>query len=109
MQTVGLMDVLVFLKATDTSTRKPSGPACFNRASGRIVKSINNILFSLVHPALQPLWSPELCEAADVGTEVATPQSSSPDKCAFCHAVVPQDRMNSHLYSHFSPKNEGDN
>ncbi|KAM9850735.1 TRAF family member-associated NF-kappa-B activator [Aulostomus maculatus] len=49
----------------------------------------------------QPLWSPELCDAADVGTELATPQSSSPDKCAFCNAVVPQDRMNSHLFSHF--------
>lgn len=70
---------------------------------------MNNILFSLVHPALQPLWSPELCDAVDVGTELATPQSSSPDKCAFCHAVVPQDRMNSHLYSHFSPKNEANN
>ncbi|XP_068428940.1 TRAF family member-associated NF-kappa-B activator [Clinocottus analis] len=57
----------------------------------------------------QPLWSPELCDASDVGTELATPQSSSPDKCAFCHAVVPQDRMNGHLYSHFSPKNEADN
>lgn len=57
----------------------------------------------------QPLWSPELCEAVDVGTELATTQSSSPDKCAFCHAVVPQDRMNSHLYSHFSPKNEAGN
>ncbi|XP_044072430.1 TRAF family member-associated NF-kappa-B activator isoform X2 [Siniperca chuatsi] len=57
----------------------------------------------------QPLWSPELCDAVDAGTELATPQSSSPNKCAFCHAVVPQDRMNSHLYSHFSPKNEADN
>lgn len=46
----------------------------------------------------QPLWSP--------GTELAAPQSSSPDKCAFCHAVVPQDQMNSHLYSHFSHKTE---
>uniref|UniRef100_A0A672IDP8 TRAF family member-associated NFKB activator n=1 Tax=Salarias fasciatus TaxID=181472 RepID=A0A672IDP8_SALFA len=57
----------------------------------------------------QPLWSPELCEAVDVGTELAATQSGSPDKCAFCHAVVPQDRMNSHLYSHFSPKNEAGN
>uniref|UniRef100_A0A3Q3K076 Tbk1/Ikki binding domain-containing protein n=1 Tax=Monopterus albus TaxID=43700 RepID=A0A3Q3K076_MONAL len=57
----------------------------------------------------QPLWSPELCDAVDVGTELATPQSGSPDKCAFCKAVVPQDRMNSHLYSHFSPKNDADN
>ncbi|XP_037345541.2 TRAF family member-associated NF-kappa-B activator [Pungitius pungitius] len=56
----------------------------------------------------QPLWSPEPGDAVDVGTELATPQSSSPDKCAFCHAVVPQDRMNSHLYSHFSAKNETD-
>ncbi|XP_038576357.1 TRAF family member-associated NF-kappa-B activator [Micropterus salmoides] len=57
----------------------------------------------------QPLWSPELSDAVDAGTELAAPQSSSPDKCAFCHAVVPQDRMNSHLYSHCWPKNESDN
>lgn len=56
----------------------------------------------------QPLWIPELSDAANVWTELVTPQSSSPDKCAFCHAVVPQDRMNSHLYSHFSPKNEAE-
>ncbi|XP_077473317.1 TRAF family member-associated NF-kappa-B activator [Stigmatopora argus] len=49
----------------------------------------------------QPLWSPELSEAADVEAESTTPQSSIPDKCAFCHAVVPQEQMNSHLYSHF--------
>ncbi|KAM9344442.1 TRAF family member-associated NF-kappa-B activator [Pholidichthys leucotaenia] len=54
----------------------------------------------------QPLWSPELCDAADQEMELATPQSSTPDKCAFCYAVVPPDRMNSHLYSHFSRKNE---
>ncbi|XP_061649059.1 TRAF family member-associated NF-kappa-B activator isoform X2 [Phyllopteryx taeniolatus] len=54
----------------------------------------------------QSLWSPELCEATDVGAELATTQSSIPDKCAFCHAVVPQEQMNSHLYSHFSPKDE---
>lgn len=58
----------------------------------------------------QPLWSPELCDAGGVeGTELVAPQNSSPDKCAFCHAVVPQDQMNSHLYSHFSPKNEAGN
>ncbi|XP_047457874.1 TRAF family member-associated NF-kappa-B activator [Mugil cephalus] len=56
----------------------------------------------------QPLWSPGLCDPDDVGTELATPQSSSPDKCAFCHAVVPQDRMTSHLYLHFSTKTEAD-
>ncbi|XP_061698441.1 TRAF family member-associated NF-kappa-B activator [Syngnathoides biaculeatus] len=54
----------------------------------------------------QSLWSPDLCEAPDVGAELAAPQSSIPDKCAFCHAVVPQEQMNSHLYSHFSPKDE---
>lgn len=69
---------------------------------------MNNICFCLVHPALQPLWSPELCDAVDVGTELATPQSSSPDNCAFCHAVVPQEQMTSHLYSHFSDNNDAD-
>lgn len=58
--------------------------------------------------SLQPLWRPELCEAVHVGTEVTAPQSGSPDKCAFCHAVVPQERMNSHLYSHFSHKDGDD-
>uniref|UniRef100_A0A3Q2Y789 Tbk1/Ikki binding domain-containing protein n=1 Tax=Hippocampus comes TaxID=109280 RepID=A0A3Q2Y789_HIPCM len=38
--------------------------------------------------------------------EMATAQRSVPDKCAFCHAVVPQEQMNSHLYSHFSPSDE---
>ncbi|XP_061579573.1 TRAF family member-associated NF-kappa-B activator isoform X2 [Cololabis saira] len=56
----------------------------------------------------QSLWSPRLSDAVDVRQEPETPPSSSPDKCAFCHAEVPQDRMNSHLYSHFSPKNEVD-
>ncbi|XP_041858645.1 TRAF family member-associated NF-kappa-B activator isoform X2 [Melanotaenia boesemani] len=57
----------------------------------------------------QPIWNPGLCEAGDVGTEPETPLSSSPDKCAFCQAVVPQDRMTIHLYSHFSLKNEAEN
>lgn len=52
----------------------------------------------------QPLWSPELCDAS---ADLASPQSGSPDKCAFCHAVVAPDRMNSHLYSHFSHKGDG--
>ncbi|XP_074551319.1 TRAF family member-associated NF-kappa-B activator [Halichoeres trimaculatus] len=56
----------------------------------------------------QPLWSPELSNAADVWTELATPQSSSLHKCAFCQAVVPQDRMNNHLYLHFSPENKAE-
>lgn len=51
----------------------------------------------------QPLWSPELCDAS---ADLASPQSGSPDKCAFCHAVVPPDRMNSHLYLHFSHKGD---
>lgn len=54
----------------------------------------------------QPLWSPELCNAVEVGMDLASPQSGSPDKCAFCHAVVPPDRMNMHLYSHFSHKTD---
>uniref|UniRef100_A0A3B3ZSY9 Tbk1/Ikki binding domain-containing protein n=1 Tax=Periophthalmus magnuspinnatus TaxID=409849 RepID=A0A3B3ZSY9_9GOBI len=54
----------------------------------------------------QPLWSPELCREVDVGVDLVSPQSSSPDKCAFCHAVVPPDRMNKHLYTHFSHKND---
>ncbi|XP_077391979.1 TRAF family member-associated NF-kappa-B activator isoform X2 [Festucalex cinctus] len=54
----------------------------------------------------QSLWSPDLCEATGAAAEMATAQSSIPDKCAFCHAVVPQEQMNSHLYSHFSPKDE---
>lgn len=54
----------------------------------------------------QPLWSPELCNAVEVGLDLASPQSGSPDKCAFCHAVVPPDRMNMHLYSHFSHKTD---
>ncbi|KAK7938509.1 hypothetical protein WMY93_001835 [Mugilogobius chulae] len=56
----------------------------------------------------QPLWSPDLCESVDVRADLTSPQSSSPDKCAFCHAVVPPDRMNMHLYSHFSHKNDSD-
>ncbi|XP_024863437.1 TRAF family member-associated NF-kappa-B activator isoform X2 [Kryptolebias marmoratus] len=56
----------------------------------------------------QSFWSPGLCEAADTGTD-QEPLSSSPNKCAFCNAVVPQNRMNSHLYSHCSPKNEASN
>ncbi|XP_061143562.1 TRAF family member-associated NF-kappa-B activator isoform X3 [Syngnathus typhle] len=49
----------------------------------------------------QSLWSPELCEAADMAAQMV---SGIPDKCAFCHAVVPQEQMNGHLYSHFSKR-----
>lgn len=65
-------------------------------------------IISLPLPAPQSLWSPQLVDASDVGAQPATPQSSSPDKCAFCNAVVPQECMNSHLYSHFSPRSEAD-
>ncbi|CAL9690348.1 unnamed protein product [Knipowitschia caucasica] len=54
----------------------------------------------------QPLWTPELCNAVDLGADLTSSQSSSPDKCAFCNAVVPPDRMNMHLYSHFSHKHQ---
>lgn len=60
----------------------------------------------------QPLWSPKPCHSADVQTESSSSSSlqssSSPDICEFCHAIVPQEHMNSHLYSHFSPKSEAD-
>lgn len=55
----------------------------------------------------QPVWRPKLCDAADMRTELGTPQSSTRE-CAFCKAVVPPDQMNSHLYLHFSPKNDAD-
>ncbi|KAG7278702.1 hypothetical protein CRUP_023351 [Coryphaenoides rupestris] len=57
----------------------------------------------------QPLWSPvlrELEQGAIGGGASGGGGDSSPDKCAFCHAIVPQDRMNSHLYLHFSHKSE---
>lgn len=54
----------------------------------------------------QPLWSPDLSDAVAQAVSVKPSQSRNPDKCAFCQAEVPQDRMNSHLYSHCSPKNE---
>uniref|UniRef100_H3C5J3 TRAF family member-associated NFKB activator n=1 Tax=Tetraodon nigroviridis TaxID=99883 RepID=H3C5J3_TETNG len=68
--------------------------------------SSSSLSQEMVRGPQQPLWSPELCDTVGMGTEVLEPQSSSPDKCAFCHAVVPQDRMNSHLFLHFSPENE---
>ncbi|XP_049583871.1 TRAF family member-associated NF-kappa-B activator isoform X2 [Syngnathus scovelli] len=49
----------------------------------------------------QSLWSPDLCEAADMAAQMV---SGIPDKCAFCHAVVPQEQMNGHLYLHFSER-----
>ncbi|CAL8268615.1 unnamed protein product [Lota lota] len=57
----------------------------------------------------QPLWGPvlrELEQGARGRERGGASDSSSPHKCAFCKATVPQDRMNSHLYLHFSHKNE---
>lgn len=98
MQPVGLTEHFYFIKAEGRVSQH-----CL-AASLRTFR-VNNVLFCLVDPALQPVWSPDL---SDVGTELETPQRSSPDKCAFCKAVVPQEQMNSHLYLHFSPKSEAD-
>ncbi|XP_061735914.1 TRAF family member-associated NF-kappa-B activator isoform X1 [Nerophis ophidion] len=47
--------------------------------------------------------APQMCaEGAGPGGSI----SSVPDRCAFCQAEVPQEHMNSHLYSHFSPEEE---
>ncbi|XP_061926466.1 TRAF family member-associated NF-kappa-B activator-like isoform X1 [Entelurus aequoreus] len=58
----------------------------------------------------QSLWLPQMLApqmlAPQMCAEAAGPGSSVPDKCAFCQAVVPQECMNSHLYSHFSPEEE---
>ncbi|XP_061826635.1 TRAF family member-associated NF-kappa-B activator [Nerophis lumbriciformis] len=58
----------------------------------------------------QSLWVPQMLVpqmlAPQMCAEAAGPGSSVPDKCAFCQAVVPQEHMNSHLYSHFSPEEE---
>ncbi|KAM4731980.1 TRAF family member-associated NF-kappa-B activator [Anableps anableps] len=56
----------------------------------------------------QPLWTPELCDAVDLGAN-QEPPSSSPVNCAFCPDVVPQNLMSSHLYLHFSLKKEAEN
>ncbi|MEQ2220021.1 hypothetical protein ILYODFUR_001001 [Ilyodon furcidens] len=56
----------------------------------------------------QSLWTPERCDAVDLGAN-QEPPSSSPIKCAFCPDVVPQNLMTSHLYLHFSPKKEAEN
>lgn len=79
-----------------------SSPCCSSSSS-------SSLSHETVRGPQQSLWRPELCNAVHMGTEVtAALQSGSPDKCAFCHAVVPQDRMNSHLYSHFSHKDGDD-
>ncbi|KAJ8352236.1 hypothetical protein SKAU_G00237120 [Synaphobranchus kaupii] len=49
----------------------------------------------------KPVWSPELCEAAGSEASADREQNRSPDNCAFCNALVPQDHIYSHLNSHF--------
>ncbi|XP_031414132.1 TRAF family member-associated NF-kappa-B activator isoform X2 [Clupea harengus] len=49
----------------------------------------------------QPLWSPELSDAGAVASSQACAEPHQQENCAFCHASVPQDRMYSHLNSHF--------
>ncbi|XP_062389987.1 TRAF family member-associated NF-kappa-B activator isoform X2 [Sardina pilchardus] len=49
----------------------------------------------------QALWSPELCDAAAVAAPPACAEPHQQENCAFCHASVPQERMYSHLNSHF--------
>ncbi|XP_032424459.1 TRAF family member-associated NF-kappa-B activator [Xiphophorus hellerii] len=56
----------------------------------------------------QPLWTPELCDAVDMGAN-QEPLSSCPVECAFCPDLVPQNLMTSHLYLHFLPKKEAEN
>uniref|UniRef100_A0A3B3XEZ5 Tbk1/Ikki binding domain-containing protein n=1 Tax=Poecilia mexicana TaxID=48701 RepID=A0A3B3XEZ5_9TELE len=56
----------------------------------------------------QPRWTPELCDAVDMGAN-QEPLSSCPVECAFCPDLVPQNLMTSHLYLHFLPKKEAEN
>nr|XP_023858319.1 uncharacterized protein LOC111974646 isoform X2 [Salvelinus alpinus] len=67
-----------------------------------------------VRGPLQPLWSPELCDAVAAAAQAvrATPQqqiNNSPDICAYCNAEVPQDHMKSHLYTHCQRESEASN
>ncbi|XP_041700339.1 TRAF family member-associated NF-kappa-B activator [Coregonus clupeaformis] len=65
----------------------------------------------------KPLWSPELCDATAVAAAAqavsAKPQqqinNNSPDICAYCNAVVPQDHMKSHLFTHCQRASEASN
>ncbi|KAL0963786.1 hypothetical protein UPYG_G00313570 [Umbra pygmaea] len=66
----------------------------------------------------QPLWSPELCDgtaAAAAAAQVVNvePQqlinNNIPDICAYCNAVVPQDHMKSHLFTHCQRESEASN
>ncbi|XP_035606065.1 TRAF family member-associated NF-kappa-B activator isoform X2 [Oncorhynchus keta] len=65
-----------------------------------------------VRGPLQPLWSPELCDAAAAQAVSAKPQqqiNNSPDICAYCNAEVPQDHMKSHLFTHCQRESEASN
>ncbi|XP_064868408.1 TRAF family member-associated NF-kappa-B activator-like isoform X2 [Oncorhynchus nerka] len=65
-----------------------------------------------VRGPLQPLWSPELCDAAAAQAVSAKPQqqiNNNPDICAYCNAEVPQDHMKSHLFTHCQRESEASN
>uniref|UniRef100_A0A4W5RDF7 TRAF family member-associated NFKB activator n=1 Tax=Hucho hucho TaxID=62062 RepID=A0A4W5RDF7_9TELE len=68
-----------------------------------------------VRGPLQPLWSPELCDAVAAAAQAvsAKPQqqinNNSPDICAYCNAEVPQDHMKSHLFTHCQRESEASN
>uniref|UniRef100_A0A3P9AF24 Tbk1/Ikki binding domain-containing protein n=1 Tax=Esox lucius TaxID=8010 RepID=A0A3P9AF24_ESOLU len=61
----------------------------------------------------QALWSPELCDATAMKAASVEPQqainNNSPDICAYCNAVVPQDHMKSHLFTHCQRESEASN
>ncbi|KAG7260184.1 hypothetical protein CRUP_036819 [Coryphaenoides rupestris] len=91
-------------------TRSPASHCAPPASSPSPSSSSSSSLLESVCGPQQPLWSPVLRElergAVGVGAGGGDSGDSSPDKCAFCHALVPQDRMNSHLYLHFSHKSE---
>ncbi|CAI5656173.1 unnamed protein product [Oreochromis niloticus] len=90
---------------SSTVTEKESVPFVYPNSPSHTTSS--TLSQESVRGPQQSVWIPDLCDAAAVGTELETPQSSTPE-CAFCNAVVPPDQMNSHLYLHFSHKNEAD-
>ncbi|XP_064861532.1 LOW QUALITY PROTEIN: TRAF family member-associated NF-kappa-B activator-like [Oncorhynchus nerka] len=64
----------------------------------------------------QPLWRPELCDAttATAAQAVSAEQqqqmnNNSPDICTYCNAVVPEEHMNSHLFTHCQRESETSN
>ncbi|XP_041927453.1 TRAF family member-associated NF-kappa-B activator isoform X1 [Alosa alosa] len=65
------------------------------------IPSVTSEMLESVRGPQQALWSPELCDAAAVAAPPACAEPHQQENCAFCHASVPQDRMYSHLNSHF--------